>query len=168
MSARDVLKNLNLFVNGKGYAGQVEEYNPPKLTLKTEEFMAGGMFSPVELTMAMEKLECDFSLICEDADILRQFGVTEGNQTPVTVRGHLESFDGTTTGIVHNLRGKFKEIDRGTWQAGQKKVVKTAVALTYYKETRGGQVIHEVDPVNMVFVVDGVDLLATARANLGI
>ncbi len=29
MAARDVRKNFNLFVDGKGYAGQVEEFTPP-------------------------------------------------------------------------------------------------------------------------------------------
>nr|WP_262363471.1 phage major tail tube protein [Xylella fastidiosa] len=58
MSApRHLLKHLNLFIDGKGYAGQVEEINLPKLTLKTEEFRGGGMLAPVELTMGLEKLE---------------------------------------------------------------------------------------------------------------
>ena len=78
MAARDVRKNMNLFVDGRGYAGQVEEFNAPKLTLKTEEFRAGGMDAPIELTMGMEKLECDFSLVAYDQKVLVAFGVKEG------------------------------------------------------------------------------------------
>ena len=58
----DVLKNMNLFVDGRGYAGVVDELTPPKLTMKTEEHRAGGMDAPVELDMGMEKLEASFSL----------------------------------------------------------------------------------------------------------
>ena len=54
MAARDVRKNFNLFVDGKGFAGQIEEFTPPKLTLKTEEFRAAGMDAPIELTMGLE------------------------------------------------------------------------------------------------------------------
>lgn len=36
-----ILKNFNLFVDGRGYAGKAEEVTPPKLSLKTQEF--GGM-----------------------------------------------------------------------------------------------------------------------------
>lgn len=168
MAARDVLKNLNIFVNGKGYAGQIEDYNPPKQTLKTEEFRGGGMNAPIELTMGMEKLDSDFSLIAYDADVLRSFGVVEGNQIPFTIRGHLESFDGSTSAVVHNLRGKIKEIDRGTWKPGEKAALKISMALSYFKETRDGVVIHEIDVENMVHTVDGVDLLSAARASLGI
>ena len=44
-----VLKGFNLFVDGRGYAGKVEELELPKLTIKTEEFRSGGMVAPVEL-----------------------------------------------------------------------------------------------------------------------
>jgi len=167
MAARDVLKNLNVFVNGIGYAGQVEDYTPPKLVLKTEEFKGGGMFAPLELTMGMEKLDCEFTLICQDATVIGDFGVVEGNQLPFTIRGHLESFDGTTTGLVQNITGKFLEIDRGTWKAGEKAFLKCKVAISYFKETRGALVIYEIDVENMIYIVNGVDLLAGVRANLG-
>ena len=70
MAARDVRKNFNLFVDGKGFAGQIEEFTPPKLTLKTEEFRAAGMDAPIELTMGLEKLEASFSLIAVDRAVL--------------------------------------------------------------------------------------------------
>lgn len=70
MAARNIRKNLNLFVDGRGYAGQIEEFNAPKLALTTEEFRGGGMQGPVEITMGMEKMETDFSLISYDADVL--------------------------------------------------------------------------------------------------
>ena len=95
MAARDVRKNFNLFVDGRGYAGQVEEFNAPKLTLITEDFRGGGMDAPVGITMGMEKLACDFSLKAYDKDVLSSFGVTQGSSIPLVAREALESFDGT-------------------------------------------------------------------------
>lgn len=168
MAARDVLKNFNLFVSGKGMAGQIDEYNPPKLSLKTEEYRGGGMDAPLELTMGMEKMEADATIIAYDADVLALFGVVEGNQVGFTARGHLESFDGTKTAVIHTMRGKVKELDPGTWKPGDKPSLKLSLALSYYKLTHDGRVISEIDVENMVFVQNGVDLLAVARANLGI
>ncbi|QAU22893.1 phage major tail tube protein [Dyella sp. M7H15-1] len=164
---RSVLKNLNLFVDGRGYAGQVEDINLPKLSLKTEEFRGGGMDAPVELTMGMEKLEMDFSLICYDRDLLMLFGVVEGKQVQCTVRGFLESFDGSTSAVMINVRGKVKEIDRGTWKPGDKASLKISMALSYYKEAHDAAVISEVDVENMVYNSGGVDLLQAARQALG-
>ena len=46
-----VLRGFDVFVDGRGYAGKVEELELPKLSIKTEEFRAGGMDVPVELDM---------------------------------------------------------------------------------------------------------------------
>jgi P2 family phage contractile tail tube protein len=41
------------------------------------------------------------------------------------------------------------------------------LSLTYYKQTIGGQVIHEVDVINMVRIINGTDVLADIRSALG-
>lgn len=168
MAARNVRKNLNLFVDGKGYAGQIEEFNPPKLNLITEEFRAGGMNTPIEITMGTEKLETDFSLISYDRDVLALFGVTEGAQIPFVAREALESFDGTITPVVHTMRGKVKSIDAGTSKAGEKATLKIAMALSYYKIEHGGATVQEIDVENMIQNVNGTDALAGIRGALGI
>ncbi|GHT98386.1 hypothetical protein FACS1894126_3800 [Alphaproteobacteria bacterium] len=56
-----ILKNFNVFVDGRGYAGRVEEVSLPKLSLKTDEFLAGGMDAPIEIDLGMEKLEADLT-----------------------------------------------------------------------------------------------------------
>lgn len=164
---RNVRKNLNLFVDGRGYAGQIEDFNPPKLTLATEDFRGGGMHAPVEITMGHEKLETDFSLICLDADILSKFSVVEGAQVQFTAREALESFDNTVTPVVHSMRGKIKEIDMGTAKPGEKATTRVSMTLTYYKLTHGARIVHEIDIPNMVWVKDGVDMLAAIRNAIG-
>lgn len=165
---RDIRKNLNLFVDGQGYAGQLDEFNPPKLTEKQEEYRGGGMDLPVELGMGMEKLEADFSLIAYDRNVLALFGVAPGQSVPFVVREALESEDGTVTPVVHTMRGKIKAIDPGTSKAGDKPTLKAMLALRYYKLEHGGQVIHEIDAENMVRVINGTDQLTQQRQALGI
>lgn len=167
MAARDVIKNQNLFVDGRGYAGQLQEVTPPALTLVTEEFRGGGMDLPVELTMGMEALKADFTLVAYDMDVLALFGVAEGASVPFTIRETLESWDGTETGVVHNMRGKITKLDSGTHAPGKLVPLKVELALAYYKQTHGDTVVHEIDPVNMVRMINGTDALAQQRANLG-
>ena len=168
MAARDVLKNINLFVDGRGYAGQIDEYNPPELTLITEDYRAGGMDTAVALDMGMEPMETSFALIAYDRDVLALFGVAEGNAVPFIARGALESYDGTVTPVVHTMRGKITSLAKGTWAAGQKPTLTVTMRLEYYKEEHGGQVVHEIDAVNMVRVINGVDRLSEIRAAIGI
>ena len=164
----DVLRNVNLFVDGRGYAGSVEEVNLPKLTVATEEHRAGGMDAPAELDMGLEKLECDWSASAIDADLLKAWGVAPGNRLPVTFRGALESEDGAVKAVEVRVRGHLKEVDWGTWKPGEKAPLKCMLAVRYYKFTHDGSVIHEIDVDNMKRIVNGVDRLAEQRAALGI
>lgn len=167
-AARNVRKNLNLFVDGVGYAGQIAEFNAPKLQLKTEEFRAGGMHGPIELTLGHEKLETDFSLHSYDSDILSQWGVREGNEIQFIAREVLESHDGTVTPVAHYMRGKIKELDPGTSKPGDMPSLKIAMALTYYKLVHGTTTVQEIDVQNMVAFQAGTDVLAPIRAALGL
>lgn len=168
MPARDVLKNINLFVDGRGYAGQIDEYNPPDLTLTTEDYRAGGMDSAEAIEMGMEPLETSFALIAYDADILSQWGVAQGQTVPFTARGALESFDGTVKPVIHRMRGKITSLARGTWAPGQKPALTVTMRLTYYEEIHNGVETHRIDVENMIRIVAGVDRLAEQRAALGI
>lgn len=168
MAARDVLKNLSAFVDGKGYAGQVASYTPPPLTLVVDDHRAGGMDAPVSLDMGMEAMEASLVLNSYDRDVLALFGVAEGNAVPFTVRGALESYDGTVTPVQHQMRGKITSLDGGTWTPGEKGELTITFRLDYYKCVHGGQTVHEIDAVNMVRIINGVDRLAQQRAALGI
>jgi hypothetical protein len=87
MAAEDILKYLNLIVDGRGYAGKIEEYNPPDLTLATEEFRGGGMDVPIDIDMGLEKLTCSFVLTSYTADVLALWGVKIGAPVQLTARG---------------------------------------------------------------------------------
>jgi len=163
----DILKNINLFVDGVGYAGNVEELTPPKLTMKMEEFRNGGMDAPVEVEMGMEKLEASFSLTKYDAGVLKLMGLAPGNTKPLTFRGSLMSEDGTKKAVSIQLQGTLKEVDQGTWKPGDKTTLKGSIAVRYYKHTIDGEVIHEIDVANMIRIVNGVDQLAETRAHIG-
>ncbi len=164
----DVRKNFSLYIDGKGYAGQVEEVNPPKLTKKTEDFRGGGMNGPLKMGMGMESMDADFTMIQFSRDVLAQFGAVEGQYIPFTLREALESYDGTNTGVVHTMRGTITEIDQGSVKAGDKPAIKFMINLNYYKLQHGDVVVQEIDLTNMVHIVNGVDVLAAQRKNLGL
>ncbi len=168
MAAEDILKYLNLSVDGRGYAGKIEEYNAPDLTLSTEEFRGGGMDAPIDIDMGQEKMTCSFVLTSYDADVLALWGVKDGSTVQLTARGSLESLNGVKTPVEHNMQGKIISIARGTWGAGNKPSLTVTASLCYYREVHGQRTLHEIDVINMVRVINGVDQLAEHRANIGL
>jgi P2 family phage contractile tail tube protein len=166
-AARDILKNFNIFVDGRGYAGNIDSIQLPALNVQEEDFRAGGMDASIGLDMGMEKLELSFVLSKYDRDALAQWGL--GNaETAVTLRGALESRDGTVTAVVVNARGNFKGVEFGEWAPGSKSSITFNATLTYYKYTQGGTVVHEIDVINMIRRIGGVDRLAAQRAAIGL
>ena len=159
---------MALYVDGRGYAGNVETLTLPKLTMKTEEFRNGGMDAPIEVELGMEKLEAEFTLTRFDRNALGLFGLAQGQTVPLTVRGAIESDNGVQLPVIVNLQGFVRELDYGDWQPGEKATLKMMVSLRYYKLTHGPNVVHEIDIPNMVRTINGIDQLALTRASLGI
>ena len=161
------LKAMNLYVDGKGYAGRVEEVTLPKLTLKTEEYRAGGMDAPIEIDLGMEKLECEFTLNEYDPLIMVAWGLVPGNMVSITLRGGFEQ-DGKTSAIWVQLIGSWKELDMGTWKPGEKAALKTQVSARYYGLLIDKLPVVLIDIPNMKRVISGIDKLAELRTAIGL
>lgn len=168
MAARDVRKNINLFVDGRGYAGQIDEFNAPELTQTTEDWRGGGMAGKIKLSMGLEPLDTSFSLISYDKDVLALFGIAEGAQVNFSAREVLESFDGEIKAVVHTMRGKVVSIKPGSSKPGTLQPIQFEMSLVYYKLDHSGDTLHEIDLENMVHVVDGIDQLAAQRQALAL
>lgn len=168
MAAEDIIKYLNLVMDGRGFAGKIKEWSPPALTLTTQDFRAGGMDAAVDLDMGMEKLTCSGVLTSYDDNVLALWGLKQGAGVQLTARGSMESLDGTTKPIIHNMTGKMISLERGTWGPGNEPSLTFNLSLTFYREVVNGRETHLIDVINMIRVVDGVDQLAAHRANIGI
>ncbi|MCG5240436.1 phage major tail tube protein [Azospirillum doebereinerae] len=165
-----VLKNMSLFVDGSGYAGRVDVLTLPKLVLKTAEHRAGGMDMTVLLDMGMEKLEAILKLSDFDPDLFRSFGLLDTVGIPVTLRGAFQAQGSAeVSSVVVSLRGGWVEMDAGEWKmGGEKSTLTVKMAVRYYKLTMNGDDLVEIDAVNMVRTIGGIDQLAVQRAAIGL
>lgn len=155
-------KNLNLFVDGRGYAGKIEEITLPKLTIKTEEYRGGGMDAPIELDLGMEKLEANFTVNEYDPALFVTFGLLPGNLVSIVMKGALDQ-GGVIIPVEVRVMGNWKEMDMGNWKVGEKASIKVAVACRYYKLTINNLTVVEIDIPNMRRVFNGIDQLAEVR-----
>lgn len=160
-------KNMNLFVDGKGYAGKIEEVTLPKLTIKTDEYRGGGMDAPIEIDLGMEKLEASFTVNEYDPTIFMAFGLLPGNLVNITARGALDQ-GGEIVPVVANMVGGWKELDMGSWKVGEKASSKVSISCRYYKLIVNNIPTVEIDIPNMVRSIGGTDQLAETRAAIAL
>lgn len=162
-----LLRKFAIFVDGVGYAGMAEEVELPKLKIKTEDFRSGGMDAPSEQDMGMEKLEGTITVAEYNPAMMSKFGLLYAN-TPITLRGAIQRQNEEAIPVIIKMTGGFKELDKGTWKAGDKGSMKIGYSADLYSEEVDGQETLFIDVVNCIRRVGGVDQLASQRAALGI
>ena len=168
MTARSQLKNFAVWIDGRGYAGNAESYEPPELSLSTEEFRAGGMDAPIRIDTGMEAMSAKVTLTELSVEAQKRFGLIRDGRTQITARGSVEDFDGTVHAELHSMRGTITRVAPGAWQPGAPPKLEVEISLDYFRQERDGDAVVEVDIVNMKRVVGGVDQLAARREAMGI
>ena|SRR5581483_3025895 len=162
------LKNFDTFQNGESFIGQVNSLTLPKLARKMEEIRPGGLDASIKVDMGGEALELSFAAAGYLRSALRQFGATSVGAVQLRWAGAYQAEDtGFYQAVEIVARGRYSEIDRGDAKAGESSETKFTMPLVYYKESVDGRVLFEIDVINHLFLVDGVDILAAQRAAMG-
>ncbi len=162
------IKDMNLFVDGRGYAGNVDEFNPPKLELKIEDYRGGGMDTSIPIEMGMEPLETSFVLSGHFPEVLALWGLAAGDKTQLTAKGATESYYGGVSSVVINMRGVITSVEEGAWKPGESSPLTFTMKLDYYKREQDGVVLYEIDVPNMIRIINGKDQLAERRNAIGL
>lgn len=165
------LKNMNMFFNGDNWQGKAEEITLPKLTRKLEAYRAGGMNGAVHVDLGLEDdaLGSEFTLGGVEAKLYKEWGITTIDGTQIRFAGAYQRDDSAEVIACEVvLRGRISEIDPGSAKQGDNTQAKFSFKPTYYKLTWNGADLIEIDTVNMIEIVDGVDRLAEQRAAIGL
>lgn len=165
------LKYLNLFNDGNSYIGVVESLTLPKFTQKFEKYRGGGMPGAVDISMGLDDgaLDTEFTVGGMEAQLFKQLGVTTVDGVQLRFAESIQRDDtGEVQAVELVVRGRHKELDSGEHKQGDSSTTKVSSTNSYAKMTINGEVIYEVDLVNMVWMVNGVDMLEAHRAAIGL
>lgn len=162
------LKNLNAFGDGESFIGQVTEVKPPTLTRSMEDYRGGGMSGPVKIDNGQEALELEAKFGGLMRSVLRGYAAARHDAVQFRFAGAYQRDDtGQVDAVEIVVRGRYEEIDFGTAKAGDDTEFTAKVACSYYKLVINGEVVIEIDLVNMIELIEGVDRLADQRRAVG-
>ncbi len=165
------LKHMNLFNDGNSYQGVAKSVTLPNLARKMEAFRGGGMDGPVKVDLGHsdDGIELKFTLGGWDLTVMRQYGTVRADGVPLRFAGSVQRDDtGEISAVEVTVRGRYEEIGFGDAAPGEDTEHEITTTCTYYKLTVDSVDIVEIDLLNFVFIVDGVDLLAKHRQNIGL
>ncbi|MDX7797888.1 phage major tail tube protein [Aeromonas caviae] len=165
------LKHGNIFMDGENWIGVAEDFTPAKLSQKFEAYRGGGMMGAANIHMGLEDgaLDTSFTFGGAEAALVKRMGLAKIDGVALRFAGSFQRDDtGEIVSVEIVQRGRFKELDRGTFKSGDNTQSKVSMVNTYYKETMNGVVLCEIDLLNMIWIVDGVDLMAEHRKAIGL
>lgn len=161
----EVIHDFNIYTTGAKVVGVTGEVPLPDLEAMTETISGPGILGEIETTIAGRygSMEQKIPFRCIDDDYFKTIDPT----TPVefTLRGAIQfnrKADGATDHMGMRVveRGRCKKISIGTVKQGGPMDSSVTIELTYIMIEMDGKKKVELDKLNGIFKVNGVDLLA--------
>lgn len=165
------LKLMNVFLNGYSYQGVAKSVTLPKLTRKLENYRGAGMngSAPVDLGLDDDALSMEWSLGgFPDSVIWELYAATGVDAVLIRFAGLPARRYRRNGGRRSGHAWTSKEIDTGEGKQGEDTESKISVVCTYFRLTMDGKELVEIDTINMIEKVNGVDRLEQHRRNIGL
>ena len=167
---KDVLRDFVLFNGADKMVGRIDNFKPPALKRMVENFRGAGMDAPMPIDMGMEPMEASWTTSGIDRGMYGGFGLMNGIRVPVSVRAALvDPVTGLSKPIVHTMVGDITVVEPSDYKPGERATLQTTIALIYYKLTHTipGVPVVEIDVVNGIRIINGVDQLVALRLLVG-
>ncbi|WP_412057376.1 phage major tail tube protein [Bartonella sp. DGB2] len=165
MALPRLLKHFNLYLDGRSYLGRVDSVTLPNLTVQVESHRAAGMNGPVEIELGLDVMTMQMVISDYDPKLLTLFSTPN---TPLILRGSVQAQGSKEEPVVISVRGLQKGLNFGQWQGGQKTTQTIDYTLSYFRYEQDNVEYAEIDIVNMIQRIGGVDQLAAHRTNIGL
>ena len=166
------LTNGNVYVDGVSWFGSFEEVTLPDIKAIMSEHKGLGMIGKLEFVAGIDKLEMKIKWNSVYQPAMK---ASADFYTPhqLTVRASLEQYDATAgrvaqLPVVVNIRGQFKKLPGLGLKQQDNVEAESELTCTAYQMIINGEEVVDLDLIAQVYRVDGVDLMATYRSNLGI
>lgn len=164
-----LLNNFNTYAGGKKYVGVSSETTLPTFESLTETLEGAGIAGDIEEAV----VGCFGSLESETSfqNIGEEYFHFLAQSNAVTYRGSMQVLNTATQtndfrSVTVITKGRVKSFELGTLKRGGKGEPKVVRELTYVKVVISGTTVLELDKLNMIWKVGGVDLLQKVRSQI--
>lgn len=162
----DKINNFNVYDGKTKLVGVSSEITLPSFEPLTDTLNVAGMAGEIESevigSFGSLKIEIPFENLSSD------FFEFAASTNPVVIRGAMEVFNTQTQAkklspVVITIKGRTLTVNPGTFKKGGKGQPSISKEVTYIKITVDGKTQVELDKLNSIFIMGGVDLLEKVR-----
>lgn len=165
----DKINNFNVYDGKTKLIGISSEIQLPDFDPLTDTLNVAGMAGEIESEVigsyGSMKIEIPFENLSDD------FFAFARSTNPIVLRGAMEIFNTqsqakSTIPIVVTVKGRTMNIKPGVLKKGGKGQPSVTKEITYIKITMNGSTQVELDKLNNICIMGGVDLLAKIRSQI--
>ena len=165
------LDNGNVYIEAFSQLGQVDEVTLPDPTSKDATINRLGMIGELDVsTGKLEKMEMEIKwggINPETAILMGDPSVYRSLQIRSSVKQWGAGGKELEVPAIVFCRARFKNFPLGAIKSGELTQFTSKLAVSAIKLIVAGVTLYEVDVINNVWSVGGVDLLALTRLNIG-
>lgn len=164
------ITNANVYIEGNSFLGKTEEIKLPEVVVSMTEHKALGMVGKIELPSGLDKMESTMKWNSLYPEVLKM-AANPFKSVSLQARASMETYTGAgrteEVPVVCYMTGTFKKFPLGMYKQHDNVEAETSMTVTYIRLTVDGKDIVEVDTLANIYKVNGVDLLAQFRSNIG-
>ncbi len=166
MGKPQTYRGVTLTANGVGYAGELQEFDPPEIKEKLESYRGGNMAGEIELPVGFETMTASFVLSRHDANIHVMQAIL-GRKGIFVFRSVIDEF-GDKQAVKWVIDGRIKSTGYGTVKPGVVVNNKHEISVIRYLKTINDVPVEMVDFEAGEASFSGVDVLEAVRDLIGI
>lgn len=163
--------NANVYLDGvNSLIGRADEVELPDIEVETEDHKGLGMVGKLKLPSGLKELKAKIKWSGFYAEHLKA-GANPFRAHALQLRGSVETYDAggrvEELPVVVFLTASWTKAGLGKYEAQKAVAFEDELAVTYVKVVHDGKEVLEVDVLQNIWRVDGEDVLARYRANIG-
>jgi P2 family phage contractile tail tube protein len=148
------VKELNIFIDGLGFLGTVEDCKLPQV--KTKKEVVNGVVIDVGI---VEDLVFEGTLNIANAEIYKR-----ATNKSVVVNGKASYLEDNADKKLNTSMGGFLEAEMDTLKAGDNMKTKIKMMLNTYVMSMDSDEVYNIDLPNMIAKIGGKDIYETVRS----
>ncbi len=164
------VSNARVYIDGTDFVAKAEEVDLPRIKFKTADAKGLGMYGEFETVVGLDKAEAKIKFNSVYPEFISLASDPFTTRT-VIIRApyQVESQRGVerTASLKAEVRGKFKEFDTAKFKRAESAEAEATLSVIYYRLELDGQEIVEVDWMNNIYKINGVDILNNYRTAIG-
>ena len=163
--------NATVYIDGGAHIGQASEISLPDLEQKMVTHNGLGLAGEFEVPVGFSPMEMSITWNAHYKDALKKLAVL-GGSVKLQIRANIDEYTASggrtsQTAMVIHLTAQPKNTAFGSFKQHENVELESKMNVTAIKMVIGGETIVDYDSIANIYIVDGVDQLATFRANLG-